>query len=300
MGQKIIELFVSLFFLSLLSFFMMKLLPGSPFETEVTLSQELRTSLEKQWKLDQPVLIQYGHFLRQISLGNWGTSLQNPGASVLEKLWAAGTTTLRLSFFSLLVIILVLISFFYFSYRDSFLRGLRIFNFVILAMPTLFMGPLLIWIFAIQFEILPLAFLDSPWHYFLPVLILSLRPIAYLSEMLILRESEEKRSDYLRTAKAKGLADSEVRLGHLLPNLSIPVVAYLPNLMMGLISGAFLVEIFFAIPGLGTEMIRALEFRDTSLLVLMTTILGFFWILISQCTDFILKLIDPRLRGHLK
>lgn len=300
MIKKISELVVSLFFLSLLSFSLMKLLPGSPFETEVMLSQELRESLEKQWKLDEPIFQQYFHYLRQILSGSWGTSQQNPSISVLDQFLIASQTTLALSFFTLIFIGVAVSCFFYLTKYRIGQHIVRAYNFVALSMPTLFVGPLLIWIFAIWLGVLPMAFLDSAFHYILPVLVLSLRPVAYLSEMLVLRESEEKLSDYLKTARAKGLTESEVRLKHLLPNLLIPVVAYLPTLVMSLISGALIVEIFFAIPGLGTEMIRAFEFRDTALLVLMTTALGFLWILLSQTTDLILQMIDPRIQGRLK
>lgn len=300
MIKKISELLVSLFLLSLLSFLMMKLLPGSPFETEVTLSDELRLTLEKQWKLDQPVILQYFHYIQQVLSGNWGASLQNPSLGVLDQILAASQTTFSLGIFSLILIGTTVSCFFYLSKFEVVRQFIRAFNFVVLTMPTLFVGPLLIWLFAIYFEVLPLSFLESPSHYVLPVFILSLRPIAYLSEMLLLRESEEGHLDYLKTARAKGLSESEVRTRHLLPNLLIPIVAYLPTLVMGLLSGAFLVEIFFAIPGLGTEMIRALEFRDTYLLVLMTTVLGFFWILLSQITDLVLKALDPRIVGKLK
>lgn len=300
MISRLFETFISLFLLSLISFALLKVLPGSPFEPEVALSQEIRSQLEENWKLNSPWPLQYSHFVKQFISGSWGVSLQNPEVSVFRQVLTAGRTTFQLGFFAFVFVALSVGLCFYLMRNQLFLNFIKYYNFVILSAPTLFVGPFLIWLFAIQLEWLPLAFLESPLHFILPVLVLSLRPVAVLLEVLILRESEVQGLDFLRTARAKGLSESQVRWSHVLPTIIIPVIAYLPQLVMGLVSGAFIVEIFFAIPGLGTEMVRAIDSRDSAILVFLITALGFFWILLSQLTDFFLQKLDPRLRGSQK
>ncbi len=141
-----------------------------------------------------------------------------------------------------------------------------------------------------------MAFLTTPQHYILPLLTLSMRPMASLVRLLKNSLQENFTKDYVRTARAKGVGMWRILIHHVLKNSLIPFLSYVGPLTVSLLSGSFLVEILFAVPGLGTEFVAALNDRDYTLIVGLTLFYGSLLIIINSILDILLKVVDPRLQ----
>ncbi|MNL28093.1 Dipeptide transport system permease protein DppB [compost metagenome] len=167
---------------------------------------------------------------------------------------------------------------------------------VFVSLPSLFWGPFLIYIFAFYFDLLPVALLNSPASYILPVLTLSLRPFATLVRLLQTSLLTNIQQDYARTAIAKGLTSWEVLVNHVLRNSSMAFLSYLGPLIVSLVSGSFLVEILFAIPGLGTEFVQAINDRDYTVIAGITLFYGCLLMGLNTLIEVVQRNVDPRLK----
>ncbi|MNS99104.1 Dipeptide transport system permease protein DppB [compost metagenome] len=167
---------------------------------------------------------------------------------------------------------------------------------ILISLPGLFLGPFLIYLFGFYFSLLPIAFLTTPAHYILPVLALSLRPMAYLVRLLKNSLQDNMHSDFARTATAKGLSPWSVLVKHVLRNSLIPVLSYSGPLLVSLISGSFLVEILFAIPGLGSDFVQALNDRDYTVITGLTLFFAALLIIINSLLDIAMRWVDLRLQ----
>jgi oligopeptide transport system permease protein len=167
---------------------------------------------------------------------------------------------------------------------------------LLVSLPSVFLGPLLIWIFALQLGWLPTAFLDSPKHFILPVLTLSLRPAAQLSRILMRSLWEASLADYMRTAKAKGLSRWQALTRHALRNALTPILAQSGNLIVNLLSGSLFVEILFATKGVGVLFAESLSHRDLPVLMALTFFSGALLLFLNVMLDLIARQLDPRMR----
>lgn len=299
LARKLLEVGVSLLTLSLLTFALLKALPGGPFDDEMTLNSVVKAELTQHWQADAPWYSQTAKYLGNLSKGDLGVSMLRPDRSVTEIISSGLGNTLKLNSIALGIIIIGALLIAVLSMR---FRGKTLETFLdqsilcLLSLPSLFWGPLLIYLFGFHWNLLPIALLQSPWHYILPVLTLSLRPLASLVRLLKNSMNDNYHLDYVRTARAKGVGDWGILIHHVLKNSLIPFLSYLGPLTVSLLSGSFLVEVLFAIPGLGTEFISALNDRDYTLIMGLTLFYGFMLIMVNLFIDLLLKVVDPRLR----
>lgn len=297
--KRLIEALITLVGLALLTFFLMKLLPGGPFDEEQSLHPEVRALYNEMWALDQPWPVQLLSYFRSLFSGNLGFSMTEPGVSVGELLSQNFANTLALN---LLALAFIFCAGFALALLAADQPGSRVSRWIghasvaFISLPSLFLGPLLIWIFALKLNLLPLAFLESPLHYILPVFTLSLRPTAYLVRILSQSLSETRQADYMRTAKAKGLSRGQALRRHALRNSLIPILSYAGPLIVGLLSGSFLVEILFATKGIGVLFAESLANRDLPVVLGLTLIYGGLLILVNMILDVLIRVADPRLR----
>lgn len=175
--------------------------------------------------------------------------------------------------------------------------GKRIFEFstiTLLSTPILLLGPLMIYLFGFYFDLLPVALLEKPSSYILPVLILSLKPMSSLARLLYYSINENLNLEFVLTHKSFGFSDFRIYAKYVLKNSIIPFVSYLGPLCAVMLTGSTMVEIIFALPGLGTQFVEATLNRDSSLVVGLTLFFGFF-VLIFQClVDLTVWVLDPR------
>ncbi len=297
--KKIIEMMASLGFLAALMFFLLKALPGGPFDEEIALNPVVKEKLQIHWQVEEAWYVQASSYLKSLLQGDLGVSMLRPDRTVVEIISQGLQNTLALNAIALVFIVVgaLLISILAVRFRGSWIEAL-IDQAVIafLALPSLFWGPLLIYLFGFYWNLLPVAFLTTPIHYILPLLTLCLRPLAALIRILKNSMNENIQMDYVRTARAKGAGRWRILFFHVLRNSLIPFLSYGGPLIVSLLSGSFLVEVLFAIPGLGTEFISSLNDRDYTLIVGLTLFYGALLILVNSFIDVLLRLIDPRLR----
>lgn len=280
-----------------LTFILLRFLPGGPFDDEASLHPLVQAHLQKAWALDQSLLFQYLKYWQSLLLGDWGQSMSQPGRSVLEVLLSSFQITLWLNLISIFVVFalsFIVATTFILSTSKIFRSGLEFIILVLISLPSLFLSPLLIYLFSVYWNLLPSARLLEPSSYILPILAISLRPTASMSRILIQSWQENLNQEYMRYALAKGLSFRQAIFRHALKNSLIPVVNYSGPLVMGLFSGSFLVELLFVIPGLGTLFVRSLETRDYPVVMGLTLISGLVMIFCSFCLDFINRQLDPR------
>ncbi|WP_413568324.1 ABC transporter permease [Bdellovibrio sp. HCB117] len=278
---------------------MLKALPGGPFDEETALNPLVKEKLQEHWKVDQSWVGQATSYLTSLVQGDLGVSMTRPERTVTEIIFQGVANTLTLNALALLFILIgaFVISLVAVRFKDTWVEHL-IDQTVIafLSLPSLFWGPLLIYFFGFYWNVFPVAFLTGPSHYVLPLLTLCLRPLAVLIRLLKNSLNENLQQDYVRTARAKGVKVWNILFHHVLKNSLIPFLSYVGPLIVSLLSGSFLVEVLFAVPGLGTEFISALNDRDYTLIVGLTLFYGALLVLVNSFIDVLIKIADPRLR----
>ncbi|MDG0815907.1 ABC transporter permease [Bdellovibrio svalbardensis] len=277
---------------------LLKLLPGGPFDDEAALNPLVKETLTKQWGLHESTLTQIVRYISSALRGDFGISMMHPDQTVGSIIQQGLGSSLSLSLVTLLFVLLGAFSLALVSirFRGTWFESLVDQTMIaMLSLPSLFWGPFLIYLFGFYFNVLPVAFLSSPIHYVLPVLTLGFRPLATLVRLLKTSLNENLHLDYVRTAKAKGLGTWGILVHHVLRNSMIPFLSYAGPLITGLLSGSFLVEMLFAIPGLGSQFISSLNDRDYTLIVGLTLFYGAILIIINSLMDVFMRLLDPRL-----
>ncbi len=297
--RKTIETLAALFALIFFSFLFLHLLPGGPFDEEVSLSAEVRLNLSKLWALDQSFFSQFLFYLKNLLSGNLGASMIQTNKPVIDIIYGGIAQTFFLNIFAVFIIFIssFVTSTFGTLRPSSILNGaLRFLNVIAVSLPSLFLGPILIYIFGFYLHWLPTAFLKSPLHYILPLLTLSFRPWGQMNLLLSNSLNETMRLDFIRTAKAKGLSSEQIVLRHAYKNSVMPILSVSGPMIVGIISGSFLVEILFSIPGLGQQFVESLNLRDYPVIMALVLLYGCSMILLTNLFDVLSMCIDPRMR----
>lgn len=300
--KKALELLTSLAVLATFLFLLLKLLPGGPFDAERNLDPAVLESLNQSWGLHDSFISQAFHYFTSMLQGDLGVSMIRPQQTVFAVIQQGLTNTLSLNLIALFFVIAgsLITSLLVVRYRGGWLEGLMDQLLIIfVSLPSLFWGPFLIYIFAFYFDLLPVALLDSPAGYILPVITLSIRPFATLVRLLKTSLLENILQDYTRTAVAKGLSPWPILVKHVLRNSSMAFLSYLGPLVVSLISGSFLVELLFAVPGLGTEFVSALNDRDYTVIAGITLFYGSLLLILNTVIDIVIKKVDPRLQDEV-
>lgn len=298
--ERFLETAGSLLGLMILCFVLLKLLPGSPFDEETFINPAVRDSVSRVWGLHDPLYRQLFAYLKSVLIGDWGVSMTYPDKTVMSLLRQGLTNTLTLNVLAVAVIYaLAFIS----AIGVRLARGVwvrELYEAVIgalISMPSFLLAPLLVLVFGIQLDWFPVAFLDGPRGYVLPVFALALRPAAYLSRLISRSLEVIESDDYMRTAKAKGLTRAQVLIGHGVKNALAPVLGHSSALMVSVLSGSFIIEVLFALQGLGQIFVDGIGHRDITVVVGFSFFYGATLIVLTLFFDLLQKWVDPRLRG---
>ncbi|NND66889.1 MAG: ABC transporter permease subunit, partial [Halioglobus sp.] len=257
------------------TFFLVRTAPGGPFDSEKAVVPEVKAALEAQYRLDQPLLTQYAAYLGDLAQGDLGPSFKYPGRTVNELIAAGLPITAELGLYALLFAVLagvttgVIASLKPNTAQDYVPMSIAMIG---ICMPALLLGPLLLLVFGIRLDWLPVSgWGDLPGDKILPSLTLGAGYAAYIARLSRAGMLEVLSQDYIRTATAKGLPRWRVVVQHALRGALIPVVAFLGPAFAGLLSGSFVVETVFGVPGLGRFYVQAAFNRDYTM-ILGTTI----------------------------
>lgn len=298
--RKLLETLTALLALVFVTFLFLHSMPGGPFDDEASLNPAVKENLIRIWALDQPFLAQFFSYLKHLALGDMGASMAQTGKTVGEILSQGFSQTVALNVLAVLVaygFAFVTTALTAMNGESLVSRAVGFVNLLAISLPSLFLGPVLIYFFGFYLNLLPTAFLSSPIHYILPTLTLSLRPWAQLNMLLGNSLQETLRLDFIRTAKAKGLSRIQVLLHHAYKNSLIPVLAMSGPLIVGLISGSFLVEVLFSVPGLGQQFVESLNLRDYPVVMGLVLVYGASMIIMTNIFDVVALWADPRIRG---
>lgn len=282
-----------------LTFFALRALPGGPFDAEKRLPPQIQAKIEARYHLDKPLLTQYRYYLTGMFTGDLGPSYtfesQPVSRIVLQALsvscWVGG---LALMVGTLLGFLLSIMPLFY---RAQWLDTLlTILAYVGLSIPSFVLAGSLVLVFSLGLHWLPAARLQSPLHLILPVLSLSLAPLAFTVLWLKQGISEIMHSGFVQVKRAYGLPRINIILAHVLRNGLLPWVALIGPLAATLLTGSFAIEFIFALPGLGKYFITAVSDRDYPLVMGVTLVYSLLLISLNTMSDIAAGMLDPRIK----
>ncbi len=291
--------FPVLFIVASLTFFLMHIVPGGPFDQEKNLPPEIKANIEAKYHLDKPVAIQYLIYMSNLSKGDFGPSYKYLTRNVNDIISQTFPVSAELGIWAFITAVLLGISTGIISairvnsYID---RMSQFFATVGISIPNFVLAVLLILIFSNILKLLPSALWESPRHIILPAITLGIGPAAYISRIVRGSIIEIMNKDYIKTARAKGLSESLILFKHILRNALSPVVTILGPLGATLVTGSFIVEYIFSIPGIGRFFITAVTNRDYPLIIAVTLIYTTLIIAANIVVDILYSLIDPRVR----
>ncbi len=297
--KRIILAVVTVWAVATLTFFLMNMVPGGPFLSEKAISPQATAALEAKYGLDKPLFQRYLTYISDAAHGDFGDSLKQRGRTVMSIITSKFPVSARVGGISVLVSLLIGIPLGSIAalkrgkFLDSFISvvatcGIAVPSFVICTVLMYFLGVKLNW--------LPTMGLESAKNYVMPVIALSFYPTAYIMRLMRSSMLDVLGQDYMRTARAKGLAGSVILFKHALRNAILPVVTYVGPMLAYTITGSFVVEKIFVIPGLGGEFIKAINGRDYTLIMGTTIFLATLIIVMNVVVDIVYKIIDPRIK----
>lgn len=297
--KKIASAVLTLFLLSTLTFFLIRVAPGGPFDGDRAWPPEIKANIDRKYGLDQPVTLQFAQWLKDVSHGDFRESFQYMGRPVTEMIGESLPPSLLLGAWALLVSIVLGIPLGCLAAwkRGTWLDSSSMFIAVAgISLPSYLVASLLILYFSLHLMWLPPALWEGWDSMILPVATLALRPLAMIARLTRASMLETLSSDYIRTAYAKGLAPTRVIFKHALRNSLIPVLTMIGPLAAGLVTGSFVVETVFQIPGMGRFFVQGVLNRDYPLVMGITLVYGAILITSNFITDLMYGWADPRIR----
>jgi oligopeptide transport system permease protein len=288
-----------LFVIVSLSFFMMRLAPGGPFDQERALPEQVRANIEARYHLDEPLWRQYLRYLGDVAQGDLGPSFRYPDRSVNELLNLGFPVSLTLGLCALGVALTL-------GGTAGVLAGLRrnglvdylTMSFALggVSVPNFVLGPILMLIFALGLGWLPVAGWGSWRHLILPSITLGTFYAAYVARLTRAGMLEVIGQDFIRTARAKGLREATVVLRHALPGAILPVVTYLGPASAAVLTGSVVVETIFSIPGIGRYFVSSALNRDYTMVLGTVVFYSVLLLLFNLIVDVLYAYLDPRVQ----
>lgn len=298
--KRLLGAIPTLLALMTLTFFIMKIVPGGPFDGERALPDEIKANLAAKYHLDESLWKQYGRYLTDVARGDLGPSYRYMGArGVNEIIGESLPVSLQLGAWAIFIALLLGIPLGALAAyrRNTWLDFSAMFVAVAgLSIPNFLVASLLILVFSIHLGWLPPALWDGWQSMILPIVTLMLRPMALIARLTRASLVEALSTDYVRTAEAKGLSAPIVVFKHALKNALVPVVTLLGPLTAAVITGSFVIEVIFAIPGMGKHFVNAVTDRDYTLIMGVTLVYGVIVIAANLVVDLLYAWIDPRIR----
>ncbi len=296
--KKIILFIPALFTIITITFFFIRLAPGGPFDKEKNVPEEVLKNLEKYYHLDEPLYKQYIRYLSNIVRLDFGPSFRKPSYSVREWIILRLPVSIELGIYALIFAILIGIPCGFISaLKKNSTIDLIITSFGIIGIciPNFVSGPILTLIFGIKLDLLPIAGWDLPQQKILPSISLGLIYSAYITRIFRSSLIDVLKKEYIRTAKAKGLPPLRILFVHASKGALQPVVAFLGPATANLLTGSFVVETIFHIPGLGREFVEATFNRDYTMIMGIVIFYAILILVFNLVVDIIQGWLDPRI-----
>ncbi|HHU73309.1 MAG TPA: ABC transporter permease [Clostridiales bacterium] len=290
----------TIFIASAITFIIMNLVPGDPFMSEKAPSEAVLKSLYAKYGLDKPLIIQFKNYMLNLLRGEFGVSyaLQRNRA-IKDIILESFPISAKLGAMAIAVAVITGIPLGCIAAlkRNKLADNvIRILSTLGISMPGFVVATTAMIIFSVKLKVLPTYGLKSASSYVLPVLTLSFYPMCYIARLMRSSMLEAFSQDYIRTARAKGMSNFIITFKHALRNSLIPVITYLGPLVGYVMTGSFVVEQVFNIPGLGRYFVKAINARDYMVIMGTTIFLATFIIIMNLVCDLLYKLVDPRIK----
>ena len=279
------------------TFFVTRIIPGGPFLSEKAVSPAVTAALEAKYGMDKPVFDQYITYLKDILHLDFGPSLTQRGRDVSDVITDGLAVSAKLGVIaaaSAAVVGIVLGSIAALRRNKIIDKIIMVITTAFVSMPSFIMGSLLLTLFAVKLAILP-ANCTTTSGLILPVVTLALYPAAYITRLTRSSMLDVLGQDYIRTARAKGVAGYRIIFGHALKNSLIPVLTYLGPMLAYIVTGSLVVEKIFAVPGIGRDFVNSITNRDYPLVMGTTIVLATLIVVMNLITDILYKVVDPRI-----
>ncbi|GIN20826.1 MAG TPA: ABC transporter permease [Bacillus bacterium] len=282
-----------------LTFIIMKIIPGNPFAKEGPMPPAVYNNLQRHYNLDKPEIVQYGNYLKSVLQLDFGPSMKSKSITVNDYIKKGFPVSLHLGLQALLIavtfglILGVIAALNRNRWPDYTSMVLAIIG---LSVPNFVLATFLIHYVAVQWELLPVATWKSWAHTILPSIALAMMPMAFIARLMRSSMLEVMNQDYILTAKAKGLSGSVIIIKHAIRNAILPVVTVLGILTANLVTGSFIVEYIFGIPGMGEMFVKSIFNRDYPVILGSTIFYSIILIGLVFIVDIAYTWIDPRIK----
>ena len=289
---------VSLFALITVTFFLTRLMPGNPFDIS-NVNQAVQDRIMSYYGLDQPVYVQFGMYLKNLSHGDLGISYKKVGTTVNQLIMQEAPYTIQIGLIAFIIALILgtVLGIAMAVTRKEGVRGSLMFLTVLgISIPNYVLALLLMLVCGVTLKWFPVVGVGSWKHYILPVTAMTVYPLAQISKLVKSSYSEAMHQDYVIMAKAKGISKTRISFVHILKNAMIPVITISGPMVAFLLTGSFVVENIFTIPGIGREFVNSVSNRDYTVIMGLTIFLGIILVLCNLISDMICALVDPRIK----
>lgn len=297
--KRMTMMFLTLLMIVILTFFLMHAIPGGPFTAQRELPPEVEAALVEKYNLNDPLLKQLGDYIINLAHGDLGPSFKYPGMSVNDFIREGFPVSGRLGLVTILFVLFA-------SIPMGILAALKsgkwqdmltmLIATIGVTIPSFVIATLMIYVFSFKLDWLPAFGLESPKHYILPVIALGGYSLSFMARLMRSSLLEVLDQDYIRTARAKGLSEFKVITKHALRNALIPVITILGPTVAGLLTGSFVIEKIFALPGMGQHFVTSITNRDYTTILGITIFYATFLVVMIFVVDMFYILIDPRIK----
>lgn len=294
---------VTIFIIATLTFFLMHAVPGSPLESDRNTNETVQANLERFYKLDQPLHIQYLSYMQSIVTFDFGPSIKDPNRTVNELLARGFPISFELGIITILVAVvsgIILGTMAALRHNKMIDYAAMAFAVIGISIPNFVLATVLIQQLAVNWNLFPPATWTSPMHMVLPVLALATGPMAIIARLTRSSMLEVLTQDYIKMARAKGIKPMRIVLRHALRNALMPVVTIMGTLLAGILTGTFVIEKIFAIPGMGKYFVDSINNRDYPVIMGTTVFYSAFLIFMLFLVDIVYGILDPRIKLHKK
>ena len=281
-----------------ITFFVMHAVPGGPFLAEKAISEAAQAALEAKYGLDKPLFVQYITYLKDIATEfDFGPSIKQRGRDVLDIIIDGMKTSAKLGLAAAAIALVsgTVLGSVAALRRNKFIdRVIMVVTTAFVSMPSFIMGTFMLLLFTVHWTIFPANGAEAG-GLVLPIIALSLSPMANITRLTRSSILDVLGQDYIRTAKAKGVSSVKVIFKHALKNALIPVVTYFGPMLAYIVTGSLVVEQIFAVPGIGRSFVSSIINRDYTLIMGTTIVLAILIVVMNLISDILYKVIDPRI-----
>lgn len=296
--RRIGYMIVTLFIVATFTFFLMKLMPGSPFNDQ-KLSPEQKQIINEKYGLNDPMPVQYLNYLKKVATGDFGVSFQYDGKSVTELILPRLGPSAEIGLYAMIIGIIcgILLGVIAAVKQNTWIDYLATtFSVFAISVPSFVLAVLLQYFLTVKVQMFPVAGYEGFNYAVLPAVALSAGVTATIARYIRSEMIEVLSSDYITLAKAKGNSTSKVLFGHALRNALIPIITLIGPMTVGILTGALTIETIFGIPGLGDQFVRSIQQNDYPVIMALNLFVAFLFVAVLLVVDILYGLIDPRIR----